>query len=695
MPSRSTIEVIKADKNQNNLAYGLIVVILLAIDPNPVKVIAASLGIPSRWFAYPCLVMLGHLFLTHSQEFLYDGVRVFFRSILSIFFRQVDIVGIDNIPKHGPVIFSGNHSNQFVDGIMVLTTAQHRVGFLIAEKSYNHPVVGTFAKLAGAVPVTRPQDSAKLMQGTIVMSGRSVKGQETAFIRELVPGDKLRLKGSADQFKVESITSDTELTLSENGPLPPPSPTPASPFEKLGKVDQSRVYNAVFEHLKHGKCIGIFPEGGSHDRTDLLPLKVGIALIACGMVDKYNITVPIVPVGLNYFRGHRFRGRVVVEFGPPIRVPEELAELYKTNRREAYHQFLTNVEEGMRATLVTAPDYHALHLVYTARRLFQKDNWIPSPQEKMDLNRRFAEGYKILMNKYGDHRPAALVELERRLNDYQKTLHTLGLRDYQVPTLEQDDYLKLCYTIAHLFLVLTLAMMPSLVLNAPVGLIARIVSSREQKKALAASRVKIEARDVVMSKKITLSIVLVPTLWIVYAILLLRYTSLQPSTVAVLFFSCPLFSYLGVMATEAGMVDAKDLKPVVMRLSPGARKKMATLPAERAQLQREIRAYIHQIGPELGSLYTDKTVKWEEYVRKSSSAADLQSLLNEATQTKMQGSPTAGGNEGGGGGGEGGGRGARSLSHNSPKLSHATDGRETPPPIRMTQNPLATGKKDA
>lgn len=38
---------------------------------------------------------------------------------------------------------------QFVDGLMVMTTAQHRVGFLIAEKSYNHPVVGTFAKLAG------------------------------------------------------------------------------------------------------------------------------------------------------------------------------------------------------------------------------------------------------------------------------------------------------------------------------------------------------------------------------------------------------------------------------------------------------------------------------------------------------------------------------------------------------------------
>ena len=67
-------------------------------------------------------------------------------------------------------------------------------------------------------------------------------------------------------------------------------------------MDQSKVFNAVFDSLKKGNCIGIFPEGGSHDRTDLLPLKVGIAIIAYGMVDKHNITVPIVPVGLNYFR---------------------------------------------------------------------------------------------------------------------------------------------------------------------------------------------------------------------------------------------------------------------------------------------------------------------------------------------------------------------------------------------------------
>lgn len=293
----------------------------------------------------------------------------------------------------------------------------------------------------------------------------------------------------------------------------------------------------------------------------------------------------------------------------------------------------------------------------------------------MDLNRRFAEGYKMLMGKYGEKRPAELEALEERLLDYQKTLHKLGLRDYQVrrdehwesglaayaavclvvsywmffscvlsctqvPTLQQDDFLKLFYTITHLLLVWTLATLPSLVLNAPVGVIVRVLSSREQKKALAASRVKIEAKDVVMSKKISLSIVLVPTLWITYAILLLKYTDLPPETIAVLFLCCPLFSYIGVMATEAGMVDMKDLKPVIMRLLPGARRRMATLPAERAQLQREIRAYIHHIGPDLGSLYLDKQVRWDEIIRNGSSTGDLQNAINEAAAGRDTPPPT-------------------------------------------------------
>ena len=44
-------------------------------------------------------------------------------------------------------------------------------------------------------------------------------------------------------------------------------------YKTAPKVDQSKVYDAVFQRLRLGGCVGIFPEGGSHDRTELLPLK--------------------------------------------------------------------------------------------------------------------------------------------------------------------------------------------------------------------------------------------------------------------------------------------------------------------------------------------------------------------------------------------------------------------------------------
>jgi len=40
------------------------------------------------------------------------------------------------------------------------------------------------------------------------------------------------------------------------------------------------MYEAVFNHLALGRVVGIFPEGGSHDRPDLLPIKAGISIMA-------------------------------------------------------------------------------------------------------------------------------------------------------------------------------------------------------------------------------------------------------------------------------------------------------------------------------------------------------------------------------------------------------------------------------
>jgi glycerol-3-phosphate O-acyltransferase/dihydroxyacetone phosphate acyltransferase len=57
--------------------------------------------------------------------------------------------------------------------------------------------------------------------------------------------------------------------------------------------------------------------------------------MALGAMAKYDIRVKIQCVGLNYFDVDTFRSNAVVNFGEPYEIPRELAELYKTNKREA------------------------------------------------------------------------------------------------------------------------------------------------------------------------------------------------------------------------------------------------------------------------------------------------------------------------------------------------------------------------
>ena len=104
--------------------------------------------------------------------------------------------------------------------------------------------------------------------------------------------------------------------------------------------------------------------GGSHDRTDLLPLKAGVSIMALGaMANDPNVQVKIVPVGLSYFHAHRFRSRAVVEFGTALDVPAEYVEMFKqggSQKREAVAKFLDLIYNGLKTVTIRAPDYDTL-----------------------------------------------------------------------------------------------------------------------------------------------------------------------------------------------------------------------------------------------------------------------------------------------------------------------------------------------
>ena len=49
------------------------------------------------------------------------------------------------------------------------------------------------------------------------------------------------------------------------------------------------------------EVVGIFPEGGSHDRTEMLPLKPGACIFVWECKKKLNKNVPIIPIGITYY----------------------------------------------------------------------------------------------------------------------------------------------------------------------------------------------------------------------------------------------------------------------------------------------------------------------------------------------------------------------------------------------------------
>jgi hypothetical protein len=80
-------------------------------------------------------------------------------------FREVLVIGLENVPQYGPVIITGNHANQVIDAVTMVCTCQRTISYLVAKKSWNRPIIGHFAWALGAVPVKCSQDLAEVGVG--------------------------------------------------------------------------------------------------------------------------------------------------------------------------------------------------------------------------------------------------------------------------------------------------------------------------------------------------------------------------------------------------------------------------------------------------------------------------------------------------------------------------------------------------
>jgi glycerol-3-phosphate O-acyltransferase / dihydroxyacetone phosphate acyltransferase len=94
-------------------------------------------------------------------------IRALVRALLAVFYRRIDVVGLEHVPAGGPLIVTANHGNGLVDPMLLLAALPRRLRPLAKSGLFSHPVIAPFLRLAQALPVHRRQDTGGDTSGNL------------------------------------------------------------------------------------------------------------------------------------------------------------------------------------------------------------------------------------------------------------------------------------------------------------------------------------------------------------------------------------------------------------------------------------------------------------------------------------------------------------------------------------------------
>ena len=452
------------------------------------------------------------------SSWVYKSLKIFLRQITGNYFRNIHVDRVENMPISGPTILCCNHSNQFMDAMLLISHCPRPLSFCFAASSFNKPIVGYLAKKINVIPVNRAEDLKMGGKGKILMtSDTDIKGFGTKFISEVKKNKNFKLGVHSllimkkykvmvekvideENIKVRSAPDIFERIKKENKDK-------KLNFQYLPKLDNSLMFKETTKKLMEGKAICIFPEGTSHDCTHLLKLKPGVAYMALEAMANYGVkNIKLLSCGLSYFSRDEFRSDLILKFGIPIEIPESLANTFKVNKKQAIDLVLKIVETQMRSVTLTTPTYEEYMLVKMLRNLYiPKDMELPV-EKSSDLARRISHIYDCLRDT------KETKEIKNNVEKYMNALEHLGIEDsdLQEITLNYNLLWKQFLLSLFIFLINLIFLFPMLIISLPVLAWVNRTAEFERNKSVEKNPNKIEGKDVVSSVKVVTFVKFLP-----------------------------------------------------------------------------------------------------------------------------------------------------------------------------------------
>lgn len=203
----------------------------------------------------------------------------------------------------------------------------------------------------------------------------------------------------------------------------------------LRSVEENlEVFDEVVAVLKHGRPLGILPEGNHLGMKRLRPLKKGPARLAfqAEEANGFRLGLHIVPVGLDYSNYFNAGSELLVVFGKPI-AARDYEEHYRKNPAQAMVKLTEDLRAEMLRLMIHIPSEEYYSTFYLASEMME-ETVKHSIRAHPPLYRRFLARKSVVerLDQELTRGNAQLPELKAAVEEYSALLKKFRLRDFVI-----------------------------------------------------------------------------------------------------------------------------------------------------------------------------------------------------------------------------------------------------------------------
>jgi 1-acyl-sn-glycerol-3-phosphate acyltransferase len=197
---------------------------------------------------------------------------------------------------------------------------------------------------------------------------------------------------------------------------------------KIEGVNNNSTLEECYKILSEGKTLVVFPEGSSYMELLLRKLKSGTARIALEAEHRYDgkLNLKVIPIGLMYTKGEKFRSSIMVNIGAGITVTDYLEE-YKTNHSTAAKKLTQKFREILEQVLITTQNKEQEALVTSLTEALQSRylNNAKNVESELDLMKKIRDRIEL----YSLEKPKRIEKIQNLLANLNWSIKKMDIKN--------------------------------------------------------------------------------------------------------------------------------------------------------------------------------------------------------------------------------------------------------------------------